>query len=371
MSQYQLDNPTMIDLNPEKLLFELETVEKGDEEYFVVGNFSDWQVEKQRFRMEKVGQGRFQLAVNLTDLPQEIEYKYVKGGWAHEELDIKGLVRPNRKIANDIKHVRDYVPGWRKNSLMYNASYLPLKVVIDEEFEIPQLIKTRRITALLPYNYQFTEKRYPVLYLQDGQNLFDDFAPFGNWGIDKKLAVMAEKGMADLIIIAIDHAEAERVEEFTPSHPTKLGTGEGEKYVRFLSETLKPYVDQHFRTKAERLNTGIGGSSMGGLISIYAGLMFPEVFSRIMLFSPSLWVDPNIYFNLVTFLEPINMKIYLYGGGEEGANMIRNIDWFRSTLEGKGMVSEKDFKVSIDPKGKHNEARWGVEFPDAIEWLFF
>ena len=355
----------------QQLVFELETAEDVDGEIFLVGNFNNWKAGLEDYRLNKIEPKRYFISLNCNLFTQDIEYKYVIGNWPQEELDERGYPVFNRKTTRESKHIQDYVPRWRKNSLMYNASFLPEKVVISEDFEIPQLIKTRRITALLPHNYNHTDKKYPVLYLQDGQNLFDDYAPFGNWGIDKKLALMAEQDKGELIIIAIDHAEEERVAEFTPSHNTKLGKGEGEKYVRFLSETLKPFVDQNFRTKSERLNTGIGGSSMGGLISIYAGLMYPEIFSRIMLFSPSLWVDPNIYFNLATFLEPENMKIYLYGGGQEGSNMIRNIEWFKNTLEGKGMKNEINFKVSIDPEGKHNEVRWGQEFPQAVEWLFY
>ena len=91
---------------------------------------------------------------------------------------------------------------------------LPIVRVIEEKFEIPQLGKKRRITALLPHDYNESEKAYPVLYLQDGQNLFDDNAPFGNWAIDRALALMAEKDMGDIIVIAIDHGEKDRIKEY-------------------------------------------------------------------------------------------------------------------------------------------------------------
>lgn len=254
---------------------------------------------------------------------------------------------------------------------MFNTSFLPEKRTISETFEIPQLIKTRRITALVPYNYQHSEKRYPVLYLQDGQNLFDDYAPFGNWGIDKKLASMIEDGCGEIIIVAIDHAEDERLEEFTPSYHTKLGRGEGKKYVRFLADTLKPYIDRHFRTLPEWEHTGIGGSSMGGLISIYAALMYPEVYSKVLLFSPSLWVDPNIYFNLPRFLDTDETRWYLYGGGQEGPGLIKHLAWLKQTFEEQGKEEGRDFVYSINQVGQHSEYWWGEEFPSAVKWLFF
>jgi predicted alpha/beta superfamily hydrolase len=118
-----------------------------------------------------------------------------------------------------------------------------------------------------------------VLYLQDGQNLFENDAPFGTWGVDKQLAALAQRGKGDLIVVAIDHGGKERIKEFSPYDSQKWGEGLGRDYAKFLTETLKPYIDGRFRTQTGREYTGIGGSSMGGLISIYAGIMFPETYS--------------------------------------------------------------------------------------------
>src|SRR5690606_23404738 len=104
-----------------------------------------------------------------------------------------------------------------------DISYSPIIEIINENFEIPQLIKTRRIAALLPYDYHTSNKKYPVLYLQDGQNLFDDYAPFGSWELPKQLTYLAKHGLGDVIIVAIDHAESERIKEFTPTKVTALG----------------------------------------------------------------------------------------------------------------------------------------------------
>ncbi len=207
----------------------------------------------------------------------------------------------------------------------YSQDFLPVIEIIDEHFEIPQLIKTRRIAALLPHNYHTSEKQYPVLYLQDGQNLFDDFTPFGSWELPKKLAWLSERNMGDFIVIAIDHAESERIAEFTPSTETVLGVGDGLKYAEFLCETLKPYIDANFRTLPERENTGIGGSSMGGLISMYAAMHHPHTFSKLMIFSPSLWVSPNLSKEFIINTPDFYGKIYLYGGSTEGSNMVEHL----------------------------------------------
>ncbi len=356
----------------ESLSLHLTTPVDSGQPVFIAGNFNDWKAGDEQYRMKQEGPGFFTYTfAGKHLLPGQLEYKYHRGDWQSVELDDYGNTVQNRRLeTRSVEEAHDSVPRWRKGGLAYDPAYLPEIQVISEEFEIPQLIKTRRIAALLPYDYQESRKHYPVLYLQDGQNLFDDFAPFGNWAVDKKLAVMAERGLGDIIIISIDHAEKERIEEFTPSHRTRLGSGNGKKYVRFLADTLKGHVDKHFRTLPGREHTGIGGSSMGGLISIYAGLVYPEVFGKLLIFSPSLWVMPNIHFHFLGFNDPQDMDIYLYGGEDESANMVPNIRRFTKAFEDSGNAHIK-FKLSIDPQGKHNEARWGEEFPRALEWLFF
>ncbi len=244
----------------------------------------------------------------------------------------------------------------------------PIIHTIHEQFEIPQLIKTRRITALLPWNYNDSDKRYPVLYLQDGQNLFDDFAPFGSWELDKRLRHMASQGQADFIVIAIDHAEKERIAEYTPSVKTKLGKGDGLQYADFLATTLKPYIDANFRTLSDRDHTGIGGSSMGGLISLYAAMKHPKTYSRLMIFSPSLWVSPNLPHEFLIHASSFRGKIYLYGGAQEGSDMVKHLHSFYRHAQS---YSERiDLTVSIREDGQHNESAWGNEFPKAVRYLF-
>lgn len=354
------------------LTLELTTLRQDDRPVYVAGNFNEWKGQDERYRMEQVEETKFRFTFpEGTILPSPFEYKYLRGDWTEEELDASGNGIGNRRLEHPTDFVQDTVPHWKRNGLHYNPDLLPQIQVLDENFEIPQLIKTRRIAALLPHDYEQTDKHYPVLYLQDGQNLFDDYAPFGNWGVDKRLAILTERGLGDIIIIAIDHAEAERIAEFTPSYETRLGIGQGKKYVRFLADTLKPYVDKRFRTKTEREHTGIGGSSLGGLISIYAGMMYPEVYDKLMIFSPSLWVTPQIPFNTIAFTEPMDARIYLYAGGKESKNMIPNVKRFKQAVERSAHKVNLEFELAIDPNGEHTETRWGEEFPRAVEWLFF
>ncbi|MEO1260101.1 MAG: alpha/beta hydrolase-fold protein [Bacteroidota bacterium] len=251
-------------------------------------------------------------------------------------------------------------------------SFLPKIKIISHEVESPPLGRERRIAVMLPHDYDQGRKRYPVLYLQDGQNLLQHRSPFGNWHVDQRMGKLAAEGKGGLIVVAIDHAEEERIREFSPPEVTKFGASYGRQYARFMAEELKPYVDQNFRTRPDRQNTAIGGSSMGGLISIYSGLIYPEVYGKMMVFSPSLWLTPKIYFQAIDFFNPFYTKIYLYAGGKESKTMVPNIQRLKAALERKGLNSSKiEFNMSIDPEGGHDENRWGEEFPKAVKWLFF
>lgn len=249
----------------------------------------------------------------------------------------------------------------------------PIVEVLSETFDIPQLNKSRRVHVLLPHNYyEKPEERYPVLYMMDAQNLFGEGSAYGNWEIDSSLTHLAEEDKANVIIIAIDHGEEDRIQEFSPYDNPRLGKGLGYLFLKFVTETLKPHVDATYRTKPERLNTGMGGSSVGGLLSIYAALMFPHVFGRLMIFSPSLWISQRIYFDAIHFFEPFETRIYLYAGGKEGANMLPNVERLQKTLHNQGFGYKRvKIKTSIDPEGEHNEEQWKKEFPIALRWLFF
>ncbi|MEJ2004313.1 MAG: alpha/beta hydrolase-fold protein [Cyclobacteriaceae bacterium] len=250
--------------------------------------------------------------------------------------------------------------------------YRPIIRVIEEDYEIPQLGKHRRISALLPYDYDKSDTQYPVLYMQDGQNLFNPNAPFGDWGIDRSLAELAEKGLKDIIIIAIDHGEKERIKEYLPFKNSKLGPGDGERYLEFMLKTLKPYVDRTFRVKADRANTGIGGSSMGGLISLYAGLTRTSYFGKIMVFSPSLWISPMINEYGLHFSPTEKTDLYLYAGRKESKYHIPNVERFKSALlKHKKSHPNLHIRLSINDDGEHNEYFWGMEFPKALKWLYF
>lgn len=354
-----------------RMRFYCHTQEDGNKHVYMSGSFNGWNVYDEKFRMKHMSSGIYYLDIEMdVSKHSKGEYLYTHGGWGEVERDVYGNKVPNRKWALKIKEYHDHVPRWADEGRSFNARFLPIREVISSEYYIPQLGKTRRIQVLLPYDYNETEWSYPVMYLHDGQNLFDKYAPFGTWAIDEKLAVMAEKGIGNVIIVAIDHGGADRISEYTPFGRHALS--EGRNYVRFIVDSLKPDIDRRYRTLTDRMNTGIGGSSMGGLISIYAGLMEPKVFSKLMIFSPSLWVNRKVYFDIINFRNAEKAKIYVYAGGAESQNMIPNVVRLKNAIEGQGQDKSKiSLKLSLDPEGKHNESYWGAEFPRALEWLFF
>ena len=174
---------------------------------------------------------------------------------------------------------------------------------MDSAFFIPQLNRYRRIWIYLPADYATSQKHYPVLYMHDGQNLFDEATTaYGNeWGVDEILDSLTAKGKPGCIVVGIDNGGAARMSEYNPYEFTWRGGSttekflpQGNQYCSFLATTLKPFIDKKFRTLPAKENTLIAGSSMGGLISYYAALNYPQVFGKAGVFSPAFWTAPAI-----------------------------------------------------------------------------
>jgi predicted alpha/beta superfamily hydrolase len=250
-------------------------------------------------------------------------------------------------------------------------SFYPRIEVLDNEYEIPQLARKRRIAVLLPHDYYQTDKKYPVLYLHDGQNLFDEYAPYGNWGVDKSLERLAQQGIGDVIIVAIDHGGQLRIQEYLPHSTPRYTEAEGSLYIRFMLEDLKPMIDRRFRVLSGRDFTGIGGSSLGGLISLYAGFKYPEIFGNMMIFSPSLWISEEIYTMAKAYVPAGPTDIYLYAGGMESANHYGQVLRLDNILQEKRKYDGFDVIFSHNPSGQHKEIHWAEQFPLAFKWLYF
>jgi predicted alpha/beta superfamily hydrolase len=354
------------------ITIELSTPAFDKRPVYITGNFCKWLPDLEEFRMTMVSPGNyvFQFPEDM-ELPEPLEYKYTRGGWDQVELDRYGKPYGNRVVLKNEGIVQDTVARWQID----NSAKTDFSPIIEllSEFEIPQFQKTRRIQVLLPHDYyERPDLSFPVLYMTDGQNLLGEGSDYGNWKIDKSLSKLAKENKSGVIVVAIDHGGDDRIHELSPYSNPKLGKGQGELFLRFITETLKPYVDTKYRTQPGRLSTGIGGSSVGGLLSLYAALMFPQTFGRLMIFSPSLWISQRVFFDVIHFFEPFQTRMYLYAGAKEGSNMIPNFNKLQETLQSQAFGYDRvQITASMDPKGLHNEKQWSAEFPIALKWLFF
>ncbi len=355
-----------------QVTFELRAAQDGDRPIYLVGSFNDWNFSDHRYRLSPTDElHRFEIKMSVHPEMHPFWYKYHRGARSEEELTAVGGQRDDRLLAKGVRRQRDMVERWRINGAACLPQYRPIEFVIEEDFEIPQLNKRRRIWALLPSDYHDADVSYPVLYLQDAQNLFSADAPFGNWAIDEKLGVLKEQGLGDVVIVAIEHGGTDRLKEFSPFETEQFGAGEGLAYATFLKDTLKPYVDNKFRTKPHRIYTGIGGSSMGGLISVFAGMKYPDVFGKWMIFSPSFWLSSEIFTNARQYKNDRPTFVYLYGGRTESKSMESDLIRFTEILRRKSLNDQLiHYHLTIHPTAGHNEQAWGDAFPDALKWLY-
>lgn len=244
--------------------------------------------------------------------------------------------------------------------------------VMEEAFSMPQFGRTRRIWVYLPADYDTTSKHYPVLYMHDGQNLFDKATSSSEkeWNVDEALnKLFEEDGQESIIVIGIEHDQQYRNEEYAPWVNDEHGGGRGEDYARFIVETLKPYVDQHLRTKPQRQFTGIAGSSLGGIISIYTGLEYPETFGMIGAISPVVWFNPEILDYVDSRSYTQDTRIYFVTSKLEGSSVIGGINTMYESLLEQGHKPE-NVKKMLTEQGNHSETYFSNRFPDMYQWLF-
>ncbi len=237
--------------------------------------------------------------------------------------------------------------------------------IIDDAFYIPQLNRHRRIWLYVPADYDQTDKRYPVIYMHDGQNLFDNSTAFGEeWHIDEMMTAMAHQSL----IVGIDNGGEKRLNEFNFYDHQEYGAGEGRQYIEFITQSLKPFIDNHFRTISDRDNTFIAGSSMGGLISFYAALYFPEVFGGAGIFSPSFWLQEALREEVASAIDHHHyyQRFYFYCGDKEEENMLNRINQVIEVLKERDNF---EINQAIDPKGHHSEHFWKIQFPLFYQWM--
>ena len=231
------------------------------------------------------------------------------------------------------------------------------------------------IIVYLPPGYDAEpSRRYPVLYLQDGQNLFDASTAFSTeWEVDETAeALIAAGEIEPLIIAGIYNAGAYRIDEYTPTRDrAKRAGGKAKLYGRMLVEELKPYIDSEYRTLPDAANTGLGGSSLGGLVSLYLGLLYSGIFWKLAVLSPSVWWDNRFIVRRVRALstKPPS-RIWLSTGTAEGDGVVDAARRVRDAVVAKGWELGRDLAYREIEGGRHHETAWGAVMPDVLKFLF-
>lgn len=232
----------------------------------------------------------------------------------------------------------------------------------------PQLRNHRQIDVYLPPSYGEGRRRYPAVYLQDGQNLSDPAIAFGGntWQLEDGLCWLAERGI-EPIVIGIHNTEW-RLAEYSPFPDPRHGGGDGDRYARFLLDTVKPRIDAELRTRKDRDSTVVAGSSMGGLIALYLFFRRPSPFGRAIVMSPSVWFGARAILPFVEVARTTRGRLYLDVGTGEGAETVANTRALHRLLRRKGY--RRDSLRYLESAGaQHRESDWAWRWPQALEFL--
>jgi predicted alpha/beta superfamily hydrolase len=239
----------------------------------------------------------------------------------------------------------------------------------------------RDVLVYLPPGYgRFSRKRYPVLYLHDGQNVFDEATAFAGveWGVDETAEyLIREKLIEPLIVVGVANMGEDRVHEYAPTpgvieiraRRKRRSRGLARLYGHFLMDELKPYIDRKYRTQREAEFTGLGGSSLGGLVTLAIGILYPQAFTRLIVMSPSIWWDDFAIYRLVDSIDQKPpLKIWLDTGTREpGWEQTRELC---ARLVEKGWNPFDDLHYFEAEGADHSEAAWAARVDPALRFLF-
>jgi predicted alpha/beta superfamily hydrolase len=248
---------------------------------------------------------------------------------------------------------------------------------VHESFPSLHLQNERKIAVWTPPGYSADlDRRYPVFYMHDGQNLFDPeeaFVPGQIWAADRAAySLIADGRIPPIIIVGVYNTGIHRMAEYTPSVDPRLGQGgKADLYGRFLVEELKPFVDESYRTIPFREATGLGGSSLGGLATLHLGLRYPEIFSRLAVMSPAVWWHSmEIVGTVCSIEERPETSIWLDMGTREGQGHVGRLRVLREALVQKGWTLGEDLGYFEARNARHTERAWSRRIGMALEFLF-
>lgn len=334
-------------------------------------------------KLTRTPEGRYTTRLSLP-AGTALEYKVTRGAWATVEKDASGREIPNRtwRVDGRAERVSLTVARWADlggapppspSSVTGNVRYL-------HGVASRYLPRKRDIIVWLPPDYDANPKRrYPVLYMHDGQNLMDTATAFsGEWHVDETAQQLVRSGEVEPLIIVGVYNTEDRFAEYTQVRDTgeyaQLGGGSADAYGRFLVEELKPLVDKTFRTRTDAASTGLVGSSLGGLVSMHLGLTRSDTFRRLGVMSPSVfWGHRDILTRVKGLKKKPASRIWVDIGTEEGHGSQETVEdarLLRDALVAQGWVVGKDLQYVEAPGAIHNENAWAERFDDLLRYLY-
>lgn len=296
-----------------------------------------------------------------------IEYKFTQGSWEKESVNANGLPLDNFIIKVDFDTIiKNEVYFWKDGAVKNAVGQITGTVKYHPNFKGKNL-QDRDIIVWLPPNYD-TTKRYDVLYMHDGQNLFDPkTSSFGvDWSVDETIdSLIKTQKIKPLIVVGIYNTK-DRSSEYNPSE-------KGKDYMQFIVHQLKPFIDKNYRTKSSAKHTAVGGSSMGGIISFALAWEYPNVFSKAICMSPAFKIKQIDYVKAVENYseKKKNIKFYIDNGGIGLEEQLQpGIDEMLVALKSKGYKEHEDYLWVLEKDAKHFESAWAKRLPNALQWLF-
>lgn len=256
---------------------------------------------------------------------------------------------------------------------------LTQQIRLHENFGSQYLDVPRNVLVYLPPDYGLNpERRYPVFYMHDGQNLINPEDAFGGvvWGVDETAqSLILSNQIEPVIIVGIYNSGEKRIDEYTPVKSAggrmKGRGGQADFYGRMIIEELKPFIDKEYLTKPEREFTALGGSSLGGLVSLHLGFKRPDVFSRLAVISPAVWWANNQIIRETAMLgERLPLRIWLDIGKKEGSRIKHQVRALRELLRANGWKENVDLAYFEFPEARHDESAWAARFGEILKFLF-
>lgn len=360
-------------INENKVTFILKTKLHNDSLVYITGNnpkLGNWN--PSAVPLVKLNDSTFTKSFSFKS-GITIEYKFTKGSWNKEALSSDWKVPPNNMLEITKDTVISFIISkWKDDIPSENHALFKGQITGTVKYFHNMKgkgIKPRDIIVWLPPSYlKSPQERYPVLYMQDGQNLFDPkTSAFGiDWQLDESAdSLIKAKAIKEIIIVGIYNTPDRNIEYLD----TKLG----HEYMNFVVNNLKPFIDKNFRTLPDRENTAIGGSSAGGLISFLLLWDYPDIFSKAACLSPAFHIE---YINIIPGIlnykgKRKNIRIYLDVGTENlDARLKPGVDEMVRVLESKGYKLGKDFEYFVAEGASHNEAAWAKRNWRYLEFLF-